>query len=98
MNDIKFEWDLNKAASNIKKHGVSFDEAQTVFFDGYARLIPDPDSSFDEERFIILGQSENFKTLVVCHCYRDDEDNIRIISARKADKYERKQYEEYRYA
>ncbi|MCI2283329.1 BrnT family toxin [Colwellia sp. MSW7] len=98
MNDIKFEWDLNKAASNIKKHGVSFDEAQSVFFDGYARLIPDPDSSFGEERFIILGQSDNFKTLVVCHCYRDYEDNIRIISARKADKYERKQYEEYRYA
>ena len=98
MNDITFEWDPDKATSNIKKHGVSFDEAQSVFFDGFARLIPDPDSSFCEERFIILGQSDNFKTLVVCHCYRDDEDNIRIISARNADKYERKQYEEYRYA
>ncbi|WP_353539560.1 BrnT family toxin [Colwellia sp. KU-HH00111] len=50
----------------MKKHGVSFDEAQSVFFDGYARLIPDPDSSFGEERYLILGQSDNFKTLVVC--------------------------------
>jgi len=61
----------NKASSNIKKHGVSFDEAQSVFFDRYARLIPDPDSSFGEERFIILGQSDNFKTLIVCHCYQN---------------------------
>jgi hypothetical protein len=98
MSDIKFEWDPNKASSNIKKHDVSFDEAQSVFFDSYARLIPDPDSSFGEERFIILGQSRDFQALVVCHCYRDPDDNIRIISARKADKSERKQYEEYRYA
>ena len=98
MSDITFEWDPNKAISNIKKHGVSFDEAKSVFFDVHARLIPDPDSSFGEERFIILGQSNDFKTLVVCHCYREQDDNIRIISARKADKYERKQYEECRYA
>ena len=98
MSDITFEWDPNKASSNIKKHGVSFDEAQSVFFDSHARLIPDPDSSFGEERFIILGKSNEFKTLVVCHCYREPDDNIRIISARKADKFERKQYEEYRYA
>jgi len=98
MGDVKFEWDPNKASSNIKKHGVSFDEAQSVFFDSYARLISDPDSSFGEERFIILGQSSDCKALVVCHCYREPDDNIRIISARKADKFERKQYEEYRYA
>ncbi|WP_441004124.1 BrnT family toxin [Pseudocolwellia agarivorans] len=98
MDDIKFEWDPAKASANIKKHGVSFDEAQSVFFDSYARLIPDPDSSFGEERFIILGLSSDFKALVVCHCYREPDDNIRIISARKADKFERKQYEEYRYA
>lgn len=98
MSDINFEWDPKKASTNIKKHGVSFEEAQTVFFDSYARLIPDPDSSFGEERFIILGQSNDLKTLVVCHCYREPDDNIRIISARKADKYERKQYEECRYA
>ncbi|MDO7083700.1 BrnT family toxin [Pseudocolwellia sp. AS88] len=98
MDDIKFEWDPAKASANIKKHGVSFDEAQSVFFDSYARLIPDPDSSFGEERFIILGLSSDFKALVVCHCYREPDDSIRIISARKADKFERKQYEEYRYA
>jgi len=98
MSGITFEWDPNKASSNIKKHGVSFDEAQSVFFDSYARLIPDPESSFGEERFIILGKSNEFSTLVVCHCYREPDDNIRIISARKADKFERKQYEEYRYA
>lgn len=98
MDDLKFEWDPNKARTNIKKHGVSFDEAQSVFFDCYARLIPDPDSSFGEERFIILGQSSDFKALVVCHCYSEPDDSIRIISARKADNYERKQYEEYRYA
>jgi uncharacterized DUF497 family protein len=60
--------------------------------------MPDPDSSFGEERFIILGLSSDFKALAVCHCYREPDDNIRIISARKADKFERKQYEEYRYA
>ncbi len=89
---------LLKRALISKKYGVSFDEAQSVFFDSYARLIPDPDSSFGEECFIILGLSSDFKALVVCHCYREPDDNIRIISARKADKFERKQYEEYRYA
>lgn len=98
MSDFTFEWDHNKASSNIKKHGVSFDEAQSVFYDSFARLIPDPDSSFDEERFIILGQSSDFKTLVVCHCYREPDNCIRIISARKADKGERKQYEGFKYA
>ncbi|KZZ60057.1 MAG: BrnT family toxin [Oleiphilaceae bacterium] len=93
MSKYKFEWDANKAASNIKKHGVSFEEAKSVFYDNAARLIPDPDSSEGEERFILLGQSSYLKTLVVCHCYRDSEDTIRIISARKADKRESKQYE-----
>ncbi|MEP3349299.1 MAG: BrnT family toxin [Marinomonas sp.] len=98
MEDITFEWNPQKASINIKKHGVSFDEAQSVFSDSYARLIPDPDSSFGEERFLILGQSIDLKVLIVCHCYREPDDKIRIISARKADKHERKQYEEYRYA
>jgi hypothetical protein len=62
---INFEWDPKKASSNIKKHGVSFNEAQSVFFDSYARLIPDPDNSIGEERFIILGRSNDFNTLVV---------------------------------
>ncbi len=98
MNTYKFEWDQNKADSNRIKHGVSFDEAKTVFYDGHGRLIPDPDSSINEERFILLGQSSEFKTLIVCHCYRDENESIRIISARKADKGERKQYEGFHYA
>ena len=98
MVAYKFEWNQNKANSNRIKHGVSFDEAKTVFYDDHGRLIPDPDSSIYEERFILLGQSSEFKTLIVCHCYRDENESIRIISARKADKGERKQYEGFRYA
>jgi uncharacterized DUF497 family protein len=98
MTTYKFEWDPNKADSNRIKHGVSFDEAKSVFYDDRGRLIPDPDSSIYEERFILLGQSSEFKTLIVCHCYRDENESIRIISARKADKGERKQYEGFHYA
>lgn len=92
MSRYQFEWDANKAASNIKKHRVSFEEAKSVFYDDAARLIPDPDSSQGEERFILLGKSSHLKTLIVCHCYRDLKDTIRIISARKANKRESKQY------
>ena len=77
---------------------LPFHEAQSVFSDEFARVIPDPDSSFGEERFIILGVSEEYNTLVVCHCYRGEDEKIRIISARKAEKRERKQYEDCRYA
>lgn len=98
MSCLNFEWDPNKAESNRRKHGVTFDEAESVFYDEFARVIPDPDSSFGEERFIILGLSENSNALVVCHCYRGSDERIRIISARKAEKRERKQYEDYRYA
>jgi len=97
MDHLNFEWDANKNASNIKKHSVSFDEAKTVFTDEYARLISDPDHSEDEDRFILLGASIDSKLLVVCHCVREGE-SIRIISARKADKQERKVYEGYRHA
>ncbi|WP_250656280.1 BrnT family toxin [Alkalimarinus coralli] len=97
MDHLNFEWDANKNASNIKKHGVSFDEAKTVFTDEYARLINDPDHSEDEDRFILLGASIDSKLLVVCHCVREGE-SIRIISARKADKQEHKVYEGYRHA
>ena len=98
MSNLYFEWDANKNASNINKHGVSFEEAKTVFSDEYARLINDPDhSSSEEDRFILLGASIDSKLLVDCHCIRE-EDRIRIISARKADKHERKTYEAYRYA
>ncbi len=95
MSDIKFEWDPRKDLANQKKHGVSFDEAKSAFTDLYARLIADPDHSEDEDRFILLGTSIHSRLLVVCHCIRQD-DSIRIISARKAEKPERKIYEGYR--
>ena len=94
MNGIKFEWDENKNETNKKKHSISFEEASSVFYDTEALVIPDPDHSKDEERFLILGYSFCLKLLVVCHCYRENEEIIRIISARKATKTERKQYEE----
>jgi len=97
MDDLKFEWDFDKSVSNIRKHGVSFDEAKTVFTDEYARLIGDPDHSQDEDRFLLLGTSIESNLLVVCHCVREA-DSIRLISARKAGKQERKVYEDYRYA
>ena len=95
MNRLKFSWDKNKAQSNLKKHGIAFDEAKTVFDDENARLIFDPDHSEDEERFILLGFSNSSKILTVVHCYRDDEHSIRIISARKSTKTEEKQYREF---
>ena len=97
MIDLNFEWDENKNHSNQKKHGVSFEEAKTVFADELGRLIPDPDHSEGEERFILLGISSSLRLLVVCHCERN-KDSIRIISERKADKPERKQYEDYDHA
>ena len=90
-----FEWDPQKAVANMAKHGVSFEEAQTVFYDDHARLEDDPDHSDDEDRFILLGVSEKLRILVVCHCYRADDAEIRLISARKATKQEQKQYEEF---
>ena len=79
---------------NVKKHGVSFDEAKTVFYDEYAIQFFDPDHSEDEDRFLLLGTSFKLKTLVVCHCFRQEETIIRIISARKADKEERDYWSE----
>ena len=92
MKYIKFIWDDNKAESNVKKHGITFNEGTTVFDDDSARVIFDPDHSVNEDRFIILGISCSMRVLVVCHCYRENETQIRIISARKADKQEQKQY------
>lgn len=92
---IKFEWDENKNITNISKHGVSFDEAKTVFYDPMALVIPDPEHSVDEDRFIILGMSDAAKLLVVCHCYRCGDDVIRIISARKANRSESVSYDQY---
>lgn len=92
-----FEWDDDKDAANQRKHGVSFAEARTVFSDEFARLIADPDHSEEEDRFILLGMSGRARLLVVCHCVRD-EDSIRIISARRANRPERENYEAYQNA
>ncbi len=92
MSQLEFEWDPQKNKTNAKKHGVSFAEAQTVFYDEYAILFLDPDHSEDEDRFILLGLSFKLNTLVVCHCFRQEETIIRLISARKADKDEERDY------
>ena len=92
MNEIRFDWDETKNAANIKKHGVSFDEAQTVFLDENAIRYFDPDHSQDEDRFIMLGMSFKLRILVVCHCYRSSDSIIRIISARRANKKEAQDY------
>ena len=89
---LHFEWDARKATANLRKHGVSFAEAQSVFLDEEALLMPDPDHSEDEERFVLLGLSASLRVLVVSHCYREGDDVIRIISARKADRGERAEY------
>ena len=85
---ITFEWDSAKAAANAKKHGVSFEEAQTVFYDEFAVQFFDEENSDDEARFLLLGMSTQAKLLIVCHCERDFGNVIRIVSARKATKRE----------
>jgi uncharacterized DUF497 family protein len=92
MSTLHFDWDPKKAAANQKKHGVSFDEARTVFFDDRAKLIDDPDHS-ESDRFVILGLSGALRVILVCHCYRDEGNVIRIFSARKASPYEARQYD-----
>lgn len=92
MTNLRFEWDERKAAANAKKHGVSFEEARSVFVDERAKLIDDPDHSDDEDRFVLLGLSGALRLLLVCHCYRVDGNVIRIISARKASVRESRSY------
>ena len=92
MITISFVWDGTKAESNLKKHKISFEEAQTVFSDPNARMIFNPEHSGQEDRFILLGISSGLRLLVVCHCYLENNMVIRIISARKANKNEQKQY------
>lgn len=89
MSSLRIEWDPKKAAQNLRKHRVSFEEAQTVFSDDRARLIDDPDHSEDEDRFVLLGLSNSLRILVVVHCYREEGNVVRIISARKATREER---------
>jgi len=85
---IRFEWDLAKARANVRKHGVSFEEARSVFYDEFAVQFFDEDNSSDEERFLILGMSSDARLLLVCHCERESGNVIRIISARRATKRE----------
>jgi len=88
MAELRFEWDEAKNRQNIKKHGVSFEEAQTVFLDDLAIRFFDPDHLDNEDRFIMLGIRFKLRALVVCHCYRESDHVIRIISARKATRKE----------
>ena len=96
MKTLEFEWDRKKETANVKKHGVSFKEAQTAFYDEGAIQFYDPDHSDEEDRFILLGLSLKPRVLVVCHCFRESETVVRIISARKADKDEELEYWERR--
>ena len=89
---IRFEWDERKNAQNQRKHGVSFEEAQSVFLDEFALLIPEPEGPRSEKRFLLLGLSSMLRILVVCHCVRSADDRIRIISARKANRSEQNVY------
>ena len=92
MDELRFTWDEAKNRANRRKHDVSFEEAQTAFLDENARVYFDPDHSDREERFLLLGLSFQLRVLVVCHCYREKNLMIRIISARKADKREQEDY------
>ncbi|MDP1809249.1 MAG: BrnT family toxin [Actinomycetota bacterium] len=96
MADIRFEWNEAKSTENKRKHGVSFEEAQTVFLDESAIRFFDPDHSADEDRFLMLGISFQLRVLVVCHCFRAGNAKIRIISARKADRKEETTYWNWR--
>ncbi len=89
---IEFEWDASKAASNTRKHGVTFEEAQSVFYDDFAIQFYDDESSELEDRFLLLGHSNKSKILLICHCEEESGNLIRIISARKATAKERKLY------
>ena len=87
-----FDWDENKNRINLGKHGITFEEASTVFFDDRAILFDDPEHSIDEDRFLLLGMSETAKVCIVCHCYRESDTVIRIISARQATRKEEQRY------
>lgn len=91
---MRFEWDSSKAAENLRKHGVNFEEASTVFFDDHTKVAADPEHSHEEDRFLAVGLSAKQRLLIVVHCYREPDEVIRIISARKLTKSERKQFEE----
>jgi uncharacterized protein len=89
---MRFAWDEKKNRLNKRNHGISFEEARTAFYDERARLVADDEHSETEDRFVLLGFSYGARLLVVCHCYREDDGEIRIISARKATRREAEQY------
>ena len=94
MDPIRFEWDAAKARANLRKHGVSFEEAETAFYDDHAVISDDPDhSDAREERFLLLGMSSALRVLIVVHCYRESDAVIRLLSARRATRSERAQYD-----
>jgi len=92
---VRFEWGEKKNTANKQKHGIAFEEAASVFYDDYARLKSDPDHSESEERFLLLGVSSRLRILVVFHCYREEDEVVRIISAREATKSEKQEYMEF---
>ena len=92
MSELRFEWDPAKAEKNLRNHGVSFEEAQTVFYDDFAAEFYDDKHSEWEDRFLLLGLSSNLRIVMVCHCYRESESVVRIISVRKATANEAKFY------
>jgi uncharacterized DUF497 family protein len=92
MKDVCFEWNEAKNKANIQKHGVSFEEAKSVYFDEYALLIADPDHSETEDRFVLLGLSARLRLLLVCHCFEVEDKLIRVISCRKATRKEMSLY------
>ena len=92
MSSIAFEWDESKNKANLQKHGISFEEAESVFYDQYALLIADPDHSETEDRFLLMGLSAKLRLLLVCHCFEVDDGLIRVISCRKASKQEMSLY------
>jgi uncharacterized DUF497 family protein len=92
MHEFRFEWDSAKERANLKKHGIAFDEARTVFSDENAVQFFDPDHSEEEDRFILLGMSAKLRVIIVCHCFRESETVVRVFSARKADKNEEREY------
>lgn len=93
MAGLRIDWDQAKARSNVRKHGISFEEAETAFYDDCAIVVPDPDHSSTEERFLLIGLSSALRVLIVVHCDADSGDAIRLISARRATRSERAQYD-----
>ena len=93
---LLFEWDDEKAKINLERHHISFAEAKSIFYDEHARLISDDDNSENEERFLLLGMSFSPRLLLVCHCYRENDGIIRIISARKSTRREAQMYRRFK--